>query len=49
MYRSLGTDSENYTNTITKVFEEFIINNEFMVITCHIVGVQENNNKYLNM
>lgn len=53
VYRSPVNDVENFINIIMKVIDTIKINSQLTVFTgdmnVNIVGIQENNNKYLNL
>lgn len=53
VYRSPGIDSDNFINSLKKNIDGLKTNNDLTVITgdmnVYIIGVHENNNKYLNM
>lgn len=53
IYRSPGTDSDNFITSLGKVIDGLNTNIELTVITgdmnVNIIGIHEYNNKYLNM
>lgn len=53
VYRSPGTDGENCINSLREIIDGLKTNDDLTVITgdmnVNIIGVHENNNKYLNM